>query len=118
MIAAGCMPLPDQSGTEAKPVVCSKASYSAAGQEIAAKEATPGSRKKDLDIEIVDEQVDSDQHIGSALLWPEVIGDRSGWEEGSADCSHLDVVCHLYLYDAMTVGALLVTSQHDDADSS
>ena len=43
--------------------------------------------------------------------------DQSDWEEGSADSSHLDVVYHLYLYGATTVGALLAKSQRDDAGS-
>jgi len=42
--------------------------YSAAAKEIAEKEERPGSPKKDLDIAIVDEQADLDQHIGFALL--------------------------------------------------
>ena len=44
--------------------------------------------------------------------------DQSGWEEGSAGSFHLDVVYHLYLYDAKSAEALLGKSQRGDVGSS
>lgn len=90
----------------------------AAGKETAGKEERPGSRKKDLDIVIVLAQPGLDQHIGFESLWPEAIVDQSGWKEGSADSSHLDVVCHLCLYDVTSAGALWEKNLHDDVGSS